>query len=317
MNTKKNTLIAALLLSTIACGVLAWTQYQRAARLATASLSGDDRAALMRKLSDAENRVRDLEAAQSAPSEQPAAAETERPRRRGPDSPDAQRRDSRGRDAFRSMNAVLGTPEGARLMAVQQKARLDNSYARLFQKLNLPPDQLEKFKDLLIEKENISRDTMSAAREQGLDFRSNRDELRALMAQSGAELDAAIVAAIGQDNFNAYQTYQQTPFERAVVSQLDQRLSYTAAPLTAAQSDRLAALLAAAKPASTTAAPGDGGGPLTRPGWAGGAMPGGGFAPGGTQITDEVITQASAFLNAAQTEALRQLKTEQQSQRQL
>lgn len=313
MNTKTNTLIAVLLLSTIACGILAWTQYQRAARLAAASLSGDDRAALMRKLAAAETRIRDLEAAQATPSGLPAGAENERPRRRGPGAPDdaagGPRRDSRaGRDGFRAMNAVLGTPEGARLMAAQQKAMLDNRYARLFQKLNLPLDQLEKFKSLLVEKENVMRDTMGAARDEGLDFRSNRDELRTLMEQSNTELDTAIAAAIGQDNFNTYQTYQQTQTERAIVSQLDQRLSYAAAPLTTAQSEQLTTLLAASASAS---------GGAGSPAMVFGMGPGGAVMPGGTRLTDEVITQAATFLTAAQVGALKQLQAEQQSQRQL
>jgi hypothetical protein len=316
VNTKKNPLIAVLFLATIACGILAWTQYQRAARLAAASLSGDDRAALMRKLADAENRIRDLEAARPAAPGQSADTETERPRRRGPgasaDTAGGPRRDFRaaGRDGFRDMNAVLNTPEGARLMAAQQKAMLDNRYARLFQKLNLPPGQLEKFKSLLIEKENVARDTMGAARNEGIDFRSNRDELRALMNQSNAELDAAITAAIGQDNFNTYQTYQQTQSERAIVSQLDQRLSYSATPLTTAQSEQLTTLLAA----TSSATGATGGGPPGMMLAIGGL---GSVTTGGAQITDEVIAQASTFLNASQTEALKQFQAEQQSQRQL
>jgi hypothetical protein len=312
VNTQKNPLIVILLLSTIACGILAWTQYQRAARLTAASLSGDDRAALMRQLAAAETRIRDLEAAQAAtPSGLSAGTENERPRRRAPGAPATAagdpRRDFRaGRDGFRAMNAMLGTPEGARLMAAQQKAMLDNRYARLFQKLDLPPAQLEKFKSLLVEKENVMRDTLGAARDEGLDFRSSRDELRALVDQSNTELDAAIAAAIGQDKFDAYQTYQKTQAERAVVSQLDQRLSYAATPLTTAQSERLTTLLASS--ASSTA-----------PGGADAPAPsfGGALMPSRIQLTDEVVTQAAGFLNASQIEALKQLQSEQQSQRQL
>jgi hypothetical protein len=312
MNTRKNTLIALLLLSTVACAILAWTQYQRAARLAAATLSGDDRAALMRKLADAENRIRDLETAQAAA--QPAADAPERPRRRAPGTADgapaAPRRDFRaGRDGFRAMNALLGTPEGARLMAAQQKAMLDNRYARLFQKLNLPPDQLEKFKSLLVEKENVTRDTMGAARDEGLDFRANRDDLRALVDQANAELDAAIASAIGQDNFSTYQTYQQTQAERTLVGQLDQRLSYAATPLTPVQGEQLTTLLASASAGGAAAA---GAPPMYI-----NTGPGGTIMAGGPQITDEIIKQAAAFLNASQVGALKQLQTEQQSQRQL
>jgi Spy/CpxP family protein refolding chaperone len=317
----KNVIIGILALTTIGGGIFAWQQYRRAnaldvevARLARAAAERADRG----------QRRPPGERAQTA-----SADDAGQPPAAAPRPGDAQGPGGRGNWQNRgaNMRAVLDSPEAAKLIASQQRGMLDTRYAALFKSLNLTPDQLARFKDLLVEKQNAMRDVMSVAREQGLDFRGSRDELRQLVRQSNSDIDASIIAAIGQDNFVQYQTYDSTQPQRAVTTQLEQRLSYTGDPLTASQSSQLVSLLAAnsgvaandsgPRVFTATFAGPPGGAPLMMTGGGGGGDGGDGGVFGGVQITDQVITSAQSFLSTSQVDALRQMQTEQQDQRQL
>jgi hypothetical protein len=137
---------------------------------------------------------------------------------------------------------------------------------------------------------------MAASRENGLNPRENRDELNKLVAEAQAEVDAGIRSALGEAVFKEYQSFETTQPQRTVVNQLDQRLSYSAAPLNATQSEFLVAALAAAQaPPAEQAGPGN---------WAGGSR---------ATITDAVIRQAQSVLTADQLSALQQLQAEQKA----
>lgn len=298
MNAKsKNALIAILALTTSVSGVFAWLQYRRADEL-------DGRIAKLAK-TVAERTERDQRRGSSGRAQTPSdnAGQT-----RADASPDGER--GPGREERReNMRAVWNSPEAAKVRAAGQRRMIDARYAGLFKSLNLTPDQLEKVKTLLAEKQNAARDVMSVAREQGLDFRGNRDEFQQLIQQAGADIDGNIAALIGQDKFAQYQNYEQTQRERAAVGMIEQSLSYTSEPLSQSQSEQLVSLLAANATASSSAAPAGGppgGGPM---------MGGGGFA--GVEITDQVIAGAQSFLSASQVESLRQIQSEQSDQKKL
>jgi hypothetical protein len=210
----------------------------------------------------------------------------------------------RGRPDFRSFANAMANPEVQKLMAVQQKAALDSRYASLFKQLQLNPDDLEKFKNLLVEKQTAVMDVMAAARAEGLTGPASRDQLQQLVQSAQAEVDNSIKASLGDAAYAQYQTYEATLPERNVVTQLDTRLSYSSTPLTDAQSAQLVQLLAQNAPANANAGNGTGGlGQLLGRGGAGGSTP----------ITNEVVAQAQSVLNALQLAALQSLQTEQQA----
>lgn len=208
---------------------------------------------------------------------------------------------------FGRFMAMMDNPEVQRLLAAQQRGALDARYAALFKSLNLTPAQLEQFKNLLVEKRTAVADVMAAARSQGLTGRENRDELRTLVQNAQNEVDNNIRSVLGDAAFAQYQNFEQTQPQRSVVSQLQQRLSYSGAPLSDAQSEQLVQVLA-----TTTEQKNPSAGTL-RPG-AGRIAFGGN---GGAQITDQAVAQASTVLNASQVQALQQLQQEQQAQAQL
>lgn len=281
----------------------------KAARLAAESLE-KERNDLRKKLWDAQRRASDLEA--QARSGTTATRETE-------DAPPptqeiammeaAMRAANDGPGGFGRLMAMMDNPEFQRLVVAQQKGALDSRYAALFRNLNLSPAQLEQFKNLLVEKRTAVGDVMAAARSQGLTGRDNRDEIRALVENAQREVDASIRATIGDAAFEQYQTFERTQAQRNVVNQLEQRLSYSGAPLTPQQTEQLVQLLAAnqAEQRNVSRAP-TVRTPAGRIGFGG---------SGGATITDAAIAQSATVLNTAQVQALQQIQQEQQAQQQL
>ena len=208
----------------------------------------------------------------------------------------------RGRGGFDGgrFAAMMANPEIQKLLAVQQRGALDGRYSSLFKQLQLSPADLDKFKNLLVEKQAAVMDVMAAARAQGLAGPDNRDQVRQLVQNAQAEVDTTIHASLGDAAYAQYQSYEATLPERNTVSQLEQRLSYSSTPLTDTQSAQLVQLLAQNAPAGN---PGNGGGGL-------GALLGRGGLGGGTPITNEVVTQAQNILQPDQLAALQELQKE-------
>lgn len=310
MRTFRSLLVAVLGLLAATSTFYAWQQQKalRTARLAAEALE-KERTELRKRLWDSERRRNELESRSdnsAVASASPADASATPP----PVAVDAGAALPDGPMVGRFFS-MLDNPEAQRLMALQQRGALDARYSALFRMLNLSPAQLEKFKDLLVEKRTAVADVMAAARSQGLTGRENRDELRALVNDTQAEIDATIRAEIGETAFQQYQGFEQTQPQRSVVSQLEQRLSYSGTPLTPQQSEQLVQVLAANSPAST-------GQPQGRVAIrAGGGNAAGMFFTNPAPITNDAVAQASTVLAPAQVQALQSLQQEQQAQAQL
>lgn len=284
----KNYLIIVLFAATVSSGLIAWNQSRRLAALQAELLkvsttSVKPKPAPVAASFTAPVKTAPAEAEPAAPAEEPGAQ-----RQRG------------NRPNF---SALMANPEFAKAMNLQQRAALDARYAALFKQLNLSPAELEKLKSLLVERQTARMDVMNAARENGLNPRDNRDEINKLVAESQAEVDANIKAALGDAKFNQYQGFETTQPQRALVSQLDQRLSYSSTPLNSTQSQFLVNALAASSPPATDQAQGGPGN------WGGGGNR--------TTITDAVIQQAQSVLTPGQVSALQQLQDEQKAQQQI
>ncbi|CAM2781379.1 hypothetical protein [Rariglobus hedericola] len=291
----KNYLIILLAVATISSGLIAWSQSRRLTALQNELLKASAAAATV-KPKPAPIAASFTAPATTTPAEIEPAANTE--------EAEARQRQRGGNNNRPNFAALMANPEFAQAMSVQQRAALDGRYADLFKKLNLSPAQLEKFKDLLIERQTARMDVMTAARESGLNARENRDELRKMTDEAQSEVDSSIKTALGETAFNQYQNYETTQSQRALVSQLDQRLSYSSTPLNSTQSDFLVSALATSSTASTNDQ-GGGGGPGN---WGGGNR---------ATISDAVIAQAKSVLTPDQVSALTQLQSEQKAQQQI
>ncbi|MEO6994373.1 MAG: hypothetical protein ABI273_12135, partial [Lacunisphaera sp.] len=184
----------------------------------------------------------------------------------------------------------------------------------LFKQLQLSPADLEKFKSLLVEKQSAVMDVMAAARTEGLSGRDDRDQIKQLVQDAQNEVDDTIKSTLGDAAYAQYQTYEATQPQRAVVSQLEQRLSYSPEPLTDAQSQQLVQILAESSQAKGNSGQnGRIGGFAMIAGGMGGPNP----MFGGSSITPEAITQAQSVLSSQQMTALQGLQQEQQASAQL
>ncbi|MDO8541592.1 MAG: hypothetical protein Q7S40_14230 [Opitutaceae bacterium] len=230
----------------------------------------------------------------------------------------------------------MNKPDVQALLAVQKKAAIDQRYADLFKMLNLTPTQIEKLKALLEERANTMQDMIAAARDQGVNLRAN-PEARKLVTETQNQLNEGIKAAIGESSFDQLTSYERTVPQRNLVGDLEQRLSYTPTPLTAAQAGQLVQILAANPPqrAAIPAGSPSGGansavrldtGAIVRNAMA--TVPGVGLLLGsaddsgrpaipGYPISSSALNQAQAVLSPPQLAALQQLQQQQQAQMQL
>ena len=303
----KNYLIFILLCTTLGAGYLAWKQHGELSAL---------RSAVPSERTRAEERRRTWEQRRS----EQAKANTAASRTNDGQPPAGQPGNTRRPDGpfFRAID----NPDYQTLMNLTQKGMLDGRYAALFKQLGLTPRQLEQFKELLVEKQTAALDVLAAARSQGLNMRDDRDAVQQLISSTQADLDESIKAALGADGYATYQEFEQSQPTRAVVSQLEQRLSYGSAPLTEAQNRQMVQILAETGQAGganavRTATPALRiGGPMA------GANPqmGATFAMvtgGGVLITDETVARSQSVLSPAQVAALQEIQQEQQAGAQL
>ncbi len=273
----KNLLIGLLAASTAGAAALAWQQHRALVTLRDTVVAGSERATWERKLAAAQERVvlvekqlAETKRASSVPKSDPAV-------RNGPLPGEPVGPGRRWAD----MREVMEDPEMQRLMLLRHRGALDGRYADLFKRLNLSPAQLEQLKTLLAERQLSMRDTFSAAREQGLNPRDNPEAFRKLIETTRNSIDESIRELLGDAGYAQFQRFETTEPQRRAVSQLQQRLSYTGAPLTTAQSDQLVQILSAS---------------------------------GSPQITESTLNQARGVLSTVQVEALEQLYQEQQAQ---
>ncbi len=302
-------LTVLLAATTVGAGALAWHQHQKLKELqAVAARNAAERAEWQARLAAVERAPIEPLAEPTGPA---PAADVAPADASGETTAIAERRGGPAGGPGRRGNplvTLMQDPAFASAMITQQKGALDQRYADLFRRLNLTPAQVDEFKALLVERQTAAADVMAAAREQGLDGREARDELRKLVQETQAQTDERIRSLLGEAAYTEYKTYEQTQPQRALVSQLSNKLSYTSTPLQSSQMDQLVRILA--ETGSRTPRVGEGAEFAGRGDFVVGAMQG-----GQVRITDEVIARAQSVLNQSQLEGLKQIQAEQKAQR--
>jgi hypothetical protein len=310
VNPFKNILIAVLCAALVAAAALSWQQYQELVGL-RAQLVDADNAALKRQLAAAQKTIKSLQDRLAATRGRKFGGADGTEVAGQENGPGAGPRGPGGR--FNAFATLSSNPEFQKLMAIQMKGRLAQTFGPLFKSLNLSPDQLNQFQTLLADKQQAMMDTLQAAREQGINPREDPDGFKALMTQAVAQTDQSIQQVLGDAGFQQYQQYQQTLPERNVVNSLQQQLSYTQTPLTDDEASQMVALLAQNQPQRA----GNGTAGTTN-----GGTPGPGFMAlinggGNAKVTNDAITQAASVLSAPQVSALQAIQAQQQAQQQM
>jgi hypothetical protein len=337
MKISKNGVIVLLALLAVGGAAFSWMQHRELAELRRDGLRTDERAELQKRLWDAEKRAKALTeqlASQGSSSEGAAKISSESgPVRR---ARGGARLTGPGGPVVTNLLSAIDKPEVQQLMALEQKAQLDGRYAALFKKLGLTPEQLEKFKTLLVEKQTVMQDVIAAAHARGINPVADPEALRKMIAETQSAVDEGIRGTLGDTGFAQYQEYQRTFPQRSLVTQLQQSLSYTDAPLSESQAEQLVGILARTSPApareanslpvpegvnftvavaqdNVAVAAGSGGEVM----FSIGDNSGGIVGPGGARITDEGIAAAQGILSPAQVQALQKMQNQQQTQQQL
>jgi hypothetical protein len=342
VNSPRPYAIVLLGATTLGVALLAWRQYGELVELRALVMNRNERADLQKRIWELEKLNRELQgrAQPIRPGRAVSDSTVATPRASPPDGAGSLRR-GRGDSQLQQMNAmreVLAKPEVQAMIALQQRAGIEARYAALFKNLNLSPDQSARLSALLVERGNTRQDLFSAAREQGIDPRTNPESFRKLLANAQTELDAGIKAVIGDAGLAQLQTYERTLPQRSIVNELQQRLSYTSTPLTSTQSEQLIQILAANAPprptdsATSAARPGPGSGPPPPRGPDFGGMfnnmiggpPGlppevidGALRVAAAPVTPAAVAQAQSVLAPTQLAALQQIQAQQQAQQQL
>lgn len=303
MSRVKDILLAALATTT---AVLAWTAWRQSGeiRRLEAGTPGKPAAISAVRFSTGVSRTHPVPAEASAGS---ARHESEGPlpaRGRFGDTPRVRPRAASG------LARLMEIPEFVEALGQQRQALLDARFAALFRMLRLDDEALARFKGLLLEKENVVLDvvTVSETAPSGPDA---PETLRQSVRTAQTQVEQAIQTALGPERYGVYREYERTLPQRAVVAQLEQRLSYSPAPLAPAQADALVAILASSAPA----APAEptpvvsmlvrAGVPETVPVLPTSAATG--------RVTDEAIMLAQGVLAPMQVAALREIQGEQRA----
>ena len=300
----KNVALTVLFLTAAFLGVLAWWQSQQIAQLEQNAASAfDDRAALQRRVATAEQRVATAEKTR-------ADAETELTnlRNRPAPVPTPALRANSAATLANSM-AALDNPAIQKVMVATMKSSLDQRYGGLFRQLKLSPAELEKFKDLLTERQMSSLDVMRVAQQQGINPGTNGADLAKLMGKAQSDVDDSIRGLIGDQRFQQYQDFNQNIASYTLLDTIERRLSYTNAPLQPSQSDSLLRVLVETSqptPGVPAALNGfvqsmAGTSPLVA-------------AMTSRPLSNDTIARAQTVLTPAQAEVLTQIQAEQQSQ---
>ena len=291
--------VAALFLGLVAIAAsgVAWHQYRRAEQLERDLAARPAVTATV------------AQAASPQPAVDPAEEEIDEPREQaahaGAPGSEQNRRPNEGPrpDPSGRFSALMENPEYLTAWQAQQRGFIDSQYAGFFRRMNLNSAQIERLKDLLVERAASRMDVMNAARREGLTGRDSRDDVRALVQQAENEIARDIQSVLGESGAAQLQQYEQTAPQRHLVNQVSDRLSYSATPLTAAQQDALVSILAETSPSPRTTGP-SGLSPINR-------------GPGGSVISDAAIARAQGVLSPSQVEALREIQAQQRAQRQM
>lgn len=205
---------------------------------------------------------------------------------------------------------LMENPEFVSALTLQRHSMLDARFGELFRRMNLEGDELAQFKRLLAEKENVALEVVTVS-ETAQEGALAPETLRAGIHAAQSQIEQAIHSSLGSDRYAIYRDYERTLPHRATVAQLEQRLSYTRTPLTAAQAEAVVRILAANTPpvAENVAPPAS---VLVRP-RVPEAVPIGPTPVASGRLTEEVVTQVQTVLEPPQVAALRELQVEQQA----
>jgi hypothetical protein len=132
-------------------------------------------------------------------------------------------------------------PAYATIWRKQELRNINRQYGEELAKLNLPPEQAAKLKQLMIDREDASMDAREAAQNSGLSSR----ETNQAVTQAMGEVNDEIKALVGADTFNDLQNGQlSSGMKMMIQNQVGIDLTAAGVPLSNDQTSALAQIYA-------------------------------------------------------------------------
>jgi hypothetical protein len=213
------------------------------------------------------------------------------------------------------LGSMFKDPKMKEMISAQQKLyigpMIDKSYSALFQQLGLSPDQTTTLKDLLEKKMLAGANAGMSMLSGDMDAEKRSEMMKQIKTETDG-VDAQIKQFLGEDNYQAFQSYEKTVPDRMVANQFKDQLSNTANALSPAQDAQLIQAFADTRSsfpwtidfANKKNAPDDLAGLLTEDNLAK-------YEQEKTQYDQQVLTRAQQFLSPDQVTALTQFSDTQ------
>ena len=242
----KNTILAVLLVATVALGAFCVAQRnqlqsqaarlaQTEARLAAAEAQSKEKTEAVENAKFTETKAKILQATLSAT----AANAVEN------SNQIAQLQNSLATAKTNGTNPLtemFKDPKMKEIIKSQQKLAvgpmIDKSYAQLFKQLNLTPEQSVGLKELLQNKMLVAADMGMSMLDGSLDA-AKRAEMSKQVKTDTDAYDAQIKQFLGDDNYKAYQSYEKTLPDRMVAVEFSDQLASSATPMSWEQQQQL------------------------------------------------------------------------------
>ena len=188
-------------------------------------------------------------------------------------------------------DVVRDHPEMADLWNKQQRMNMLRQYGDAIAGMHLPPDEAEKLKSLLVERQNSMNDARDAAAKAGI--KPGTPEMAQATSQAAAEVQQQITGLIGADGNAQLQAGVGANNNSYAITNYGYAMTDAGVPLSTDQSKTLAQLMYAANTAAQTA----------------GASPGDARRPDPTTwlspADQQFLSSAAAVVSPAQLEILR------------
>jgi len=198
--------------------------------------------ALIKQNKELKAKLADMESSQGEDEEEPAMAEDETPEEETETA--VAEEPAEGGEAMADMiSEMMKNPEMKKMMREQQKLAMDMMYGDLFEGLDLSPEALDKFKDLLADKQ-MANIELGLPRMLGNLDETETNELKTKLEEQQQKLDDDIMGLLGEAGFQDYQDYNKSISDRMTLGQFKNRLEGSGLnPLETHQEDELLTMI--------------------------------------------------------------------------
>lgn len=146
--------------------------------------------------------------------------------------------------------SMFKDPKMREMMKAQQKMAvgpiIEKQYSDLFKQLNLTPEQSAAFKDLITKKMLAGTDVGLSMLDDSLDASQRADLTKQIKVQND-EMDAEMKQFLGDNNYQAYQTYEKTVPDRMALGQFSDQVASSGTALTPEQQNQMVQALSDAR----------------------------------------------------------------------